>query len=139
MKILKVAFTGLSFCMLLGFTESIFAQANIEFARNGNTIRISNLLKDSKSVYGATKCGTSLTFSGKITEIINIDSDTQSGFEFTLKHANGKPQKLKAGFTWSEEVKFNDVDNLLRRNRNISIKVRHCGDSGYLAEEIKRL
>jgi len=139
MKTLKVALIGLSFCMLSGFAQNISAQTKIEFAGNGDTVLISNLLKDSKSVYGPTKCGASQTYTGKITEIINIDSDIQTGFEFTLKLVNGKQQKLKAGFTWSKKIKFDDVDNLLRRNRNISVKAHRCGDSGYLVEEIKKL
>ncbi len=97
------------------------------------------MLKDSKSVHGATKCGASRTFTGKITEVINIDSDIQSSFEFTLRPANGRQQKLRAGFTWSKKVKFDDVDNLLQRDKKVSVIAYRCGDSGYLAGEIKRL
>jgi hypothetical protein len=130
MKLLKLGTVGLSFCLVLVLFQSALAQTRTEFAGNGKLLRISNLLGSSKTVYGAEQCGNGQFFAGTITEVINIDSDIRSGFEFTLKLARGKRQKLKAG---------KDIDNLLKRGNRVSVKAFYCGDNGYLVGEIKRL
>lgn len=137
MKKLKLWFIGLSFCLILTFSQSLCAQVKVQFDDNDNLIRIWNLLSD-PIMKDFPKCGISRTFKGEIIEVINVDSDIASSFEFKLKLAKDKnQQKIIARFTWRRNIKFRDVNNLLQKNNQITVKASRCGDNDYNADEVR--
>ena len=122
------------FCLAIVLFCAGLVQAQVgQFDANGDLVRISNL----KKYRDAPNCGAKRTFVGVIIEVINYDSDNESGFEFVLKLASGKKQKIIGFFTWGGRVKFDDVNRLLQNQRRLSVVARRCGD--YFAEDIRRL
>jgi hypothetical protein len=124
-----------SFTIFLGLATICFAQTETnKYDDASDLIWAGNLLPD------ATGCEAAKVFIGKIVSVESFESENAVGYEFSLKLANGKQQKLQASISLDEGAFLVDFENLLQKNRRISVKARMCGSGGaWTAEEIKRL
>lgn len=131
----KFSFLILSFAFLPGAAQITDAQTKtVKYNNAGDLIWISNLLPD------ATGCESSKTFAGKIVKVESFNSDNAVGYEFALRLVNNKQQKFQASISLDDGAVVVDFENLLQRNRRISVKARMCGSGGFwTAEEIRRL
>lgn len=123
----------LSLTLSFGMAQSSAAQT-AKYNRAGDLVSITNLLPD------VSGCEAPKVFTGKIIKADSFDSNNVVGFEFLLRLAAGKAEKLQAAISLDEGALIVDFENLMQKNRQLRIKARRCGSGGFwTAEEIKRL
>lgn len=100
-----------------------------KYDRGGNLNSISGLLTD------ATGCESSKSFTGTVSNISNADSKAATGYEFTLRLAGNKQQRLYASVPNADGQLVIEFADLMVKGQRLVVRARACGSGGIWTAE----